>query len=829
MNYLVKKIVFTACLIGIGAAGGGLLQAAEISAEQSALIQSLIDARVADLAPQANLDHVWTMVAAALVLLMQGGFLLLEAGLVRSKNSVNVAQKNIADLVLAIICFGGIGFMLMFGNSFGGFIGLQWDLFAFDSLSEWGFTFFVFQAVFCGTAATIVSGAVAERMKFGGYLVITVFIAIVIYPVFGHWAWGNLLNGDNPAYLGDKGFIDFAGSTVVHSIGGWVSLAGIVVIGARHGRFDANGKPVQIHGHSPVLATMGALILFVGWIGFNGGSTTAGTPAFAHIVSNTIIAAAFGGLASMFAGRLQDGLFRPDRSINGLLGGLVAITAGCDAVHTWGAIAIGFSGGLVAFYGAELLERVFKLDDAIGAVPVHGMTGAWGTLAVAFFAAPDYLVNGSRWQQFLIQGEGVLLAFAWAFGLSLVFFKILNLFAGGLRVSAEDELAGLNQAEHGATLGTGLVTARLLELAGGEADLSARLPDEPGDEAGELAYGFNALMDKVQTLVQGIAHNATSLSEAAETLTSVSHSMSRQSNETAVDADTVAEETGRVAKSVDGMTAAVNTVGNSAHGISLSTETMVQHIKRASSDSVNILKAISDIEEHTAKTKSVVETAIAETDRASSTMTQLDIAAQAIEGVLKLIQDIASRTELLALNATIEAARAGEMGKGFAVVAHEVKSLSTQTGKAVNSIYERITDIREGAVNAVDVVARIIEVIENINVSVLGISTAVGTQSEVTHKITESIQSAEREAGAVASSIETMVQTASEAAKVANHAAEGTQSVRDKITGVQAAAAEGAKQSLQVREAAEQVSTISGKLETLVGGLNGQVAAQQAS
>jgi ammonium transporter, Amt family len=350
---------------------------------------------------QTNIDHVWTMLAAALVFLMQGGFLLLEAGLVRSKNSINVAQKNIADFIIAGCAFWLVGFGLMFGPSTGGWFGLANPF--WNHSGDWDFTFFVFQLVFCGTAATILSGAVAERMRFGGYLAAAVAVALFIYPVFGHWAWGNLLVADNEAWLADLGFIDFAGSTVVHSVGGWIGLAAIVVAGARIGRFDEAGNPLPIHGHSAVLATMGAILLWVGWIGFNGGSTTAGTPAFAHIISNTMLSACFGGAVAMTLGRLHEGLHRPVWPINGVLGGLVGITAGCDVLTTTGAIAVGLTSGIVVVYATRFMENRLKLDDAVGAVAVHGVCGAWGTVLLAVLMPAEALGEVSRLHQIGVQ------------------------------------------------------------------------------------------------------------------------------------------------------------------------------------------------------------------------------------------------------------------------------------------------------------------------------------------------------------------------------------------------------------------------------------------
>lgn len=448
-------------------------------------------------AQQTNSNHIWTMTAAALVLFMQLGFLLLEAGMVRSKNSINVAQKNITDFIFAVCAFYFVGFALMFGPSVGGWYGASSSLSSFDQIDDWSYTFFVFQAVFVGTAATIVSGAVAERMKFSCYLIMAVFLAVLIYPLFGHWAWGNLLIGDNTAWLADMGFIDFAGSTVVHSVGGWIALAGIIVLGARKNRFDENGKPQAIQGHSMVLASAGAIILLVGWIGFNGGSTTAGTPDFARVVANTIIAASVGGFVALSVGRFIDGLFLPVRSINGLLAALVGITAGAYAVNPQGAAMIGLISGIVVIASEEFILRVLKLDDVVGAVSVHGVAGAVGTLLVAVFAAPEHLVAATRWDQFVVQFTGVAVGFAWAFGLGIIGFVLMK-YTIGIRVHEHEEVEGLNAAEHGASLGTGELQKILAEMVQGKGDLSTRLDYEPGDEAAEISGLFNVLLDRLE-------------------------------------------------------------------------------------------------------------------------------------------------------------------------------------------------------------------------------------------------------------------------------------------------------------------------------------------
>jgi len=457
-----------------------------------------------DIAQQSNVDHVWIVVAAALVFFMQAGFLLLEAGSVRSKNSVNVAQKNLMDFIASTVVFGVFGFTLMFGTSQWGWFGWQPDLLFFGAADDWSMTFFVFQLMFCGTAATIMSGAVAERMSMNGYLLGALLIAAVVYPVAGHWAWGGLLNGSEEPFLASMGFMDFAGSTVVHSVGAWVALAAIIVIGPRIGKFDENGKPRTLHGHSPVLATVGAIILWVGWIGFNGGSTLSGTSGFSLIIMNTMIAGGAGGLTLMIIGRFAAGVFKPDATINGLLGGLVAITAGPDVMTPQTSFLVGALGGGVVFASTYLLEHILKLDDPLGAIPVHGFAGAFGTIAVALFAPADTLLAGSRMAQFTTQLTGVALVFAWSFGVTYAVMKTVDTLlkglpdgGNGLRVPEHHEREGLNQHEHDAPMGTGILQEVMAEVARDHGGALRQIELDYGDEAYETSVLFNRIIQNI--------------------------------------------------------------------------------------------------------------------------------------------------------------------------------------------------------------------------------------------------------------------------------------------------------------------------------------------
>lgn len=443
-------------------------------------------------------DLLWVLLCSGLVFIMQAGFMCLESGLTRSKNSINVAIKNLIDFGLSVALFWAFGFALMFGSSYQGLIGQ--DHFFFNSdLDPFLAAFFLFQAMFCGTATTIVSGAVAERMKFRAYLVTSAVISGLIYPIFGHWAWNGANTGEFLGWLGKLGFVDFAGCSVVHSVGGWVSLAALLIVGPRTGRFPPNELPAKIHGSNLPLSVLGALILWLGWFGFNGGSTLALNEQVAPIIVDTVLA----GVAGMISGLVFGWIFRgiPDVEllINGSLAGLVAITASCHLVTAPSAVAIGAIGSLVAIAVDDLLVKL-HIDDAVGAIPVHLGAGIWGTLAVALFGDLDRLGTGlSRIQQLQIQVLGIICCFILAFGLAYLILHIVNRFFP-LRVAAADELVGLNVSEHQAKTEI-LDLFRVMDSQAKTQDLTLRVPVEPFTEVGQIAERYNQVMDALEQAV----------------------------------------------------------------------------------------------------------------------------------------------------------------------------------------------------------------------------------------------------------------------------------------------------------------------------------------
>lgn len=405
---------------------------------------------------QANLNLIWTMIAAILVFLMQAGFALVETGLTRSKNAVNIIMKNIMDVSAGCLVFFTLGFGLMFGTSPTGWFGTDGFLLSGLPQEPWTWAFFVFQAVFAATAATIVSGAVAERTRFTGYLVFSIIITGLIYPVFGSWAWGGLFNGSG--WLENLGFIDFAGSTVVHSVGGWAALAGALIVGPRVGKYNEDGKPKHIPGHSLPLAALGVFILWFGWFGFNAGSTTTGDGSVALIMINTLLASAAGASMAMVVTWIRNG--KPDAPItlNGVLAGLVGITAGCANLDPGFAILTGAIAGILVVYAMEMIDK--KVDDPVGAIAVHGVCGAWGTLAAGLFNSGDMFNPSIIGVQLL----GIVVAFVWTFSVSFGLFHLVGRTVG-LRVESDFEKHGLDRTEHANNAYPEFIPIDTLELA----------------------------------------------------------------------------------------------------------------------------------------------------------------------------------------------------------------------------------------------------------------------------------------------------------------------------------------------------------------------------
>jgi len=396
-----------------------------------------------------GLDTVWVLIAAFLVFFMQAGFGMLEAGLIRTKNCVNLCAKNTLDFCMASLGFFMFGYALMFGKG-NGFVGLKgWFLVGAESGAGVPlFAFWLFQAAFCGAAATIVAGGVAERLKFHAYLIYSFLMSALIYPIVGHWVWGG-------GWLSKLGFADFAGSTVVHTVGGAAALIGTVLLKPRIGKFNPDGTPNIIPGHSIPLASLGVFILWFGWFGFNPGSTLSvgNGELIARIAVNTNVAAAMGAITAMVTAWLRFG--KPDFSMmmNGALAGLVAITAPCAFVDPVPAIIIGGVAGVIVVFAVVLLDRV-RVDDPVGAVPVHGFNGIWGTLALGLFGkkalglANDGLFYGASFKQLGIQAVGSLSTIAFILLSMGLVFKLIDLTIG-LRVTREEELKGLDMVEHG--------------------------------------------------------------------------------------------------------------------------------------------------------------------------------------------------------------------------------------------------------------------------------------------------------------------------------------------------------------------------------------------
>jgi Amt family ammonium transporter len=391
---------------------------------------------------KADMTMLWMLLSGILVFFMQAGFTLVESGMTRSKNAVNIAMKNVLDICVGSLTYWIVGYSLMYGDTTNGW-------FFWSGLFQGKGADLFFQTMFAATAATIVSGAIAGRTKYSTYIIFSLVMTAVIYPISGGWQW------QGEGWLTKLGFIDFAGSSIVHSVGGWAALVAAILVGPRIGKF-VDGKVFPIQGHNQIMATLGVFILWLGWFGFNGGSQLAwgGTDAVgaSNVVLITNLSAAAGGLAALITTWIWYGKPHLAQTLNGALAGLVSITAGCGNMTSGGAVLAGFIGGILVVFSIEFIEKKLKIDDAIGAVSVHGVVGAWGTLVIGLWGVDGDkaigLFNGGGASQLGSQAIGVLAYAVWAIVLSFIVLYTLKKTVG-LRVSPEVEEKGLDLAEHG--------------------------------------------------------------------------------------------------------------------------------------------------------------------------------------------------------------------------------------------------------------------------------------------------------------------------------------------------------------------------------------------
>ncbi|EMF88784.1 ammonium transporter [Leptospira santarosai str. ST188] len=638
-----------------------------------------------------TVDPIWLILCAALVFFMQAGFLMLETGLSRLKNTINVAVKNLMDYIVGTIAFFCVGFALMFGFSYEGWIGTN-HFFLSGLKTGKDFSFFLFQVAFMGTAATVVSGAVAERIKFSAYLVVSIVVSIFIYPIFGHWTWGG-------GWIAKTGFVDFAGSTVVHSLGGWVALAGVIVLGPRKDKFKEDGTPKKIHGHNLTFSVLGVFILWFGWFGFNGGSTLSFTDEVPLIILNTSLSGSAGGILAITLSWIFYRVASVEDCMNGVLGGLVAVTAGCHAIQPHAALLIGSVAGVSVVITSWVLEKILKLDDVVGAFPVHGVCGILGTLLLPALSENQDI-------RILPQLIGVAICSFWAFGLGLILFLLLKI-SIGIRVKEEFEEQGLNVAEHGAGSSWIDLIHSLKDLAKGGGDLTRKIHVDSGTEAGAIAFLMNRYLANLGQMIYTIKEKSGELENSAFEISTAWGKMSHGIQEQAANLEEVTSIFDSFRESFQRISSSVTQQKEIETNAKQLLSELVVGFQKFDSD----LKNSSEKSEKSVQT---IESSRKELNHLESDINDIGSSAKKVENIVKLLNDISAKLGILSINASIEAARSGDAGKGFGVVAEEINKLASNTQESTKKASEILGEIQSTVSRGKNTVLTTVEFFKNL-------------------------------------------------------------------------------------------------------------------